>query len=101
MFRSGTYLRIAPHVGATMRRGNVEQCDSLQRGTIRQVEGDAITLGKFTYFNAHMSRCDVPRQIVENTKERNISQAYFNHYFVFQLSPGTYRARKKGLYMVW
>ena len=41
-----TYLRIAPHVGPTMRRRNVEQSDSLQRRTIRQVEGDAITLGE-------------------------------------------------------
>ena len=56
MFLSGSYLRISPHVGATMRRGNVEQCDSLQRGTIRQVEGDAITLRKFTYFNAHQGQ---------------------------------------------
>ena len=41
-----TYLGIAPHVGPTMRRRNVEQSDSLQRRTIRQVEGDAITLGE-------------------------------------------------------
>lgn len=32
-----------------MRRGNVEQRDALQRGAIGEVEGDAITLGKFTF----------------------------------------------------
>ena len=49
MFLSGSYLRISPHVGATMRRGNVEQRDALQRGAVGEVEGDAITLGKFTF----------------------------------------------------
>ncbi len=37
-------LGVAPHVCAAVRGGDVEQRNTLERGTVGQVQGDAITL---------------------------------------------------------
>ena len=42
-------VRGAPHVGAAVRAGDVEQGDTLELGTSRQLEWLPVTLGKVSF----------------------------------------------------
>ncbi len=39
-------LRVTPHVGPAVRRRDVQQADSLQGRTVRQIQRNSVALGK-------------------------------------------------------